>query len=121
MDDLVLIGNDPNTCVQFKAYFNDCFHIQDLRLLKYFLGIEVLRNSQRLFFLCQRKYALGSVDECGLLGSKSVDFPKETNHKLALAIGRCSADLTQYRRLAVGLIYLTVKCPKLCCSVHILS
>ena len=71
----------------FKAYLDKCFHIKDLGHLKYFLGIKVIRNSQGLF-LCQREYALEIIDECGLLGSKPVDFPIEMNQKLALASGK---------------------------------
>jgi len=62
------------------------------------LGIEVARSSRRQF-ISQRKYALEIIDECGLLGTKPVDFPLETNDKLALATGKPYYDLTQYRRL----------------------
>jgi len=84
VDDIVLIGNDSELCAGFQAYLDKCFHIKDLGHLKYFLGIEVARNPQGLF-LCRCKYALEIINECGLLGSRSIDFPIEMNHKLALA------------------------------------
>ena len=74
VDDLVLTGNNSEVCKKFKQYLNNCFKIKDLGLLKYFLGIEVTRGPQGLFF-CQRKYALKIVDECGLLRAKLADFP----------------------------------------------
>ena len=120
VDDLVLTGNDSQTCSQFKSYLSQCFHIKDLGILKYFLGIEVARSPKGIF-LCQRKYALEIVDECGMLGSKPVAFPMETNHKLALATGKLLSDPTQYRRLVGRLIYLTITRPELCYAVHILS
>jgi len=83
VDDIVLIGNDSKLCDDFKVYLDKCFHIKDLGALKYILGIEVTRNSKGPF-LCQRKYALEIIDECGLLGSKQVEFPIGTDHKLAL-------------------------------------
>ena len=98
VDDIVLTGNDPQLCADFKAYLHKCFHIKDLGNLKYFLGIEVARSSQGLF-LCQRKYALEIINECGLLGSKPAAFPIEQNHKLALASGAPLSDSTQYRHL----------------------
>jgi len=52
VDDLVLAGNDNDLCTQFKAYLHKCFHIKDLGLLKYFLGIKVVRSKKGLF-LCQ--------------------------------------------------------------------
>ena len=113
IDDLVLAGNDSHTCLQFKAYLNDCFHIEDLGPLKDFLGIEVARNSKGLF-LCQGKYALEIADECGLLGAKPIDFSMETNPKLDLANGKKLEDPTQYRRLVGRLIYLIITRLELC-------
>ena len=46
VDDLVLTGNDRDTCATFKEYHNSCFYIKDLGPLKYFQGIEVARTSQ---------------------------------------------------------------------------
>ena len=120
VDDLVLTGNDCDTCFTFKAYLCRCFNIKDLGPLKYFLGIEVARNSEALF-LSQRKYALEIVQECGLLGAKPIDFPMETNHKLGLATWKFLEDPTQYRRLAGRLIYLTITRLELSYSIHILS
>ena len=120
IDDLVLTVNDSQTCSQFKEYLSQCFHIKDLGVLKYFLGLEVARSPKGIF-PCQRKYALEIVDECGMLGSKPVAFPMETNHKLALATDKSLSDPTQYRRLVGRLIYLTITRPELCYAVHILS
>ena len=119
VDDLVLTGHDCDTCSTFKAYLCRCFNIKDLGPLKYFLGIEVARNSEALF-LSQRKYALEIVEECGLLGAKPIDFPMETNHKLGLATGKFLEDPTQYQRLVGKLIYLTITRPELSYFVHIL-
>ena len=120
VDDIILMGNDANTCREFKEYLNHCFHIKDLGSLKYFLGLEVARNSRGIF-LTQRKYALELVEECGLLGSKPTDFPIETNHKLALSDGAFLQDPMQYRRLVGKLIYLTITRPELCYAVHTLA
>ena len=72
-------------------------------------------------FLCQRNYALEIVDECGLLGSKLVDFPIDENHKLALAKGQNPDDPSRQHRLVGRLIYLTITRPELCYAVCILS
>jgi len=118
--DIILAGNNTRACQDFKAYLNSCFCKKDLGPLKYFLGIEVARGPLGLF-LCQRKYALEIVDECGLLGGKPVDFPTEENQKLALAIGKNLDDPGSYGLLVGRLIYLTITRPKLCYAVHILS
>ena len=71
VDDLIVAGNDTNAIRQFKAYLSDCFHMKDLGILKYFLGVEVARR----FFLCQRKYALDIINEVGLLRAKPARVP----------------------------------------------
>jgi len=55
VDDLIVVGNDTNTIRQFKADLSDYFHMNDLGILKYFLGVEV-PCSLTGFFLYQRKY-----------------------------------------------------------------
>lgn len=71
--------------------------------------------------MCQRKYTLDILQETGLLGSRPVDTPLQSNHRLALADGPMYKDPAQYRRLVGRLIYLTLTRPDLTYSVHVLS
>lgn len=52
VDDLIISGNDSAALVSFKSYLGNCFHMKDLDVLKYFLGIEVARNPTGIY-LCQ--------------------------------------------------------------------
>ncbi|GJY30199.1 retrovirus-related pol polyprotein from transposon TNT 1-94 [Tanacetum coccineum] len=119
VDDLVISGNDHESIVQFKSYLSKCFHMKDLGILKYFLGVEVAR-AQDGIFLCQRKYALDIISDVGLLGAKPVKISIEQNHRLGLAKGRLFENPEQYRRLVGRLIYLCFTRPDLVYSVHIL-
>jgi len=98
VDDLIVTGNGSATIQRFKAYLSACFHMKDLGVLKYFLGVEIARSLDE-FYLCQRKYALDIISEVGLLGAKSALVPMKQNHRLALSTSTLLADLESYRRL----------------------
>ncbi|XP_074301226.1 uncharacterized protein LOC141632589 [Silene latifolia] len=119
--DLVIAGNDSVAISNFKAYLGQCFHMKDLGLLKYFLGIEVARNKEGIF-LNQRKYALDIISETGLLGAKPALTPIEQHHKLGVATDDFLADSESYRRLVGRLVYLAVTRPDLIlCGAHSLA
>lgn len=52
--------------------------MKDLGTLRYFLGIEIVRNDQGIT-LNQHKYALDLIIETGLAGSKPIKTLMETN------------------------------------------
>lgn len=120
VDDLIISRNDVNAIGKFKAYLSQCFHMKDLGQLKYFLGIEVTRNSNGLF-LSQWEYALDIIAETGLLGGKPSSVPMAQNQLLALMTTNPVADPARYRRLVGKLIYLTITRPELAYCVHTLS
>ena len=76
VDNLIITGNTPSAIKHFMLYLSTCFHMKDLGILKYFLGIEVDRNPTGIF-LCQHKYALDIIFEAGLLGAKPAATPLE--------------------------------------------
>ncbi|KAH9678849.1 retrovirus-related pol polyprotein from transposon RE1 [Citrus sinensis] len=120
VDDLIIAGNNTTAISTFKAYLSCCFHMKDLGVLKYFLGIEISRGPTGMF-LSQRKYTLDILAETGLLGAKPAPSPIDQNHRLALDDGPMYSDLVQYRKLIGRLIYLTITRPELCYSVHVLA
>ncbi|KAK2966043.1 hypothetical protein RJ640_014094 [Escallonia rubra] len=85
-----------------------------------FLGLKATHGPRGLF-LAQRKYALDILSESSLSASKSVAFPMEQNHGLALANGPLLSDPGPYRRLIGCLVYLTITRPDICYAVHVLS
>ena len=87
--------------------------------MKYSLGIKIVCGSEGKF-LYQWKYGLEIIDECGLLGAKSAQFPMEENHKLVVVKGSLLMDLARYRGLISHLIALTISWPNLNFAVHIL-
>ena len=41
VDDLIILGDNHEAIIEFEAYLHNCFHMKDLGILKYFLGVEV--------------------------------------------------------------------------------
>lgn len=120
VDGLIMTGNHDEAYAKFKQYLSQCFHMKDLGKLKYLLGIKLAHDQEGLF-ICQQKYTLDILNECGMLGFKPSPFPMEANHKLVLANGPPYSNMLKHRRLIGRLIYLTITRPKLTYFVHVLS
>lgn len=120
VDDILITGSSSSIIQQVKIMLCNHFHTKDLGSLKYFLGVEVA-NSKNGMYLCQRKYTLDIIKDCGLVGSKPAEFPMEQNLKLSDTLGDVIPDPSIFRRLVGRLIYLTVTRPDIVHTVNILS
>ena len=64
MDDFVITGSDSKGISSLKFFLHSQFHTKDLGMLKYFLGIEVMKSKQGIM-LSQRKFVLDLLSETG--------------------------------------------------------
>ena len=62
VDDIIITGDDMTGISSLKSFLHGQFHTKDLGMLKYFLGIEVMRSKYRIF-LSQRKYVIDLLFE----------------------------------------------------------
>ena len=62
VDDIVITSSDTLGISSLKAFRNFHFQTKDLGLLKYFLGIEVMRSKKGIL-LTQGKYILDLLKE----------------------------------------------------------
>ena len=69
VDDIVITGSDSKGISSLKSFLQSQFHTKDLGMLKYFLGIEVMRSKHGIF-LSQRKYMFDLLSETGKLELK---------------------------------------------------
>lgn len=81
VDDMIITGNEETEIVAVKRFLHSHFHMQDLGVLRCFLGLEVARSATGIF-ICQRKYALDLIYEVGLDNAKPLQVPMDTNVKL---------------------------------------
>jgi len=61
----VLTGNDRAKILNIANMLDQTFKIKNLGDLTYFLGLEVARNSSRIY-LSQRKYTIDLLHEMGM-------------------------------------------------------
>ena len=69
IDDIIITGNDMAGISSLKSFLHSQFHTKDLGMLKYFLGVEVMR-SKRGIFLSQKKYVLNLLSGTRKLAAK---------------------------------------------------
>ena len=119
VDDIVITGSDSKGILSFKSFLHNQFHTKDLGMLKYFLGVEVMRGKQGIL-LSQRKYVLDMLSETRKLGAKPCSTPMAPNVQLTKE-GELFEDPERYKRLVEKLNYLTVTRPNIAYSVSMLS
>ena len=49
VDDIVIIESDSKGIPSLKSFFQSQFYTKDLGMLRYFLGIEVMRSKHEIF------------------------------------------------------------------------
>ena len=74
VDDIVITGSDFTGISSLKSFLHGQFYTKDLRMLRYFLAVEVMRSKHGIF-LSRRKYVLDLLFETGKLGVKPCGFP----------------------------------------------
>ncbi|KAL0415349.1 UNVERIFIED_CONTAM: Retrovirus-related Pol polyprotein from transposon RE1 [Sesamum latifolium] len=120
VDDILITGSDAVGIEKAKTYLQKHFVTKDLGRPRYFLGIEIA-HSKHGVSLSQRKYACDLLQEAGLLGTKPVDTPMDSNPNFWKDDGNYLEDKTKYRRLVGKLIYLTVTRPDISFAVGLVS
>ena len=119
MDDIVITESDSKCILSLKSFLQGQFYTKDVGMLKYFLGVEVMRSKQGIM-LSQRKYVLDMLSETGKLCAKPCSTSMAPNVQLTKE-GELVEDPERYRRLVEKLNYLTVTCSDIACSVSVLS
>ena len=119
VDDIVITRSDSKGILSLKSFLYNQFHTKDLGMLKYFLGVEVMRSKQGILS-SQRKYVLDLLYETGKLGAKLCCTPITPNVQITKE-GDLFEDLERYKRLVGKLNYLIVTRPDIAYSVSVES
>ncbi|XP_042041415.1 uncharacterized mitochondrial protein AtMg00810-like [Salvia splendens] len=117
---MIITGDDTEEMIELRKNLFNEFEMKDLGLLKYFLGIEVLRSKKGIF-INQRKYVLDLLAEVGMVDCKPADTPMVQNHGLQMKENARLADRGRYQRLVGKLIYLSHTRPDIAYAVGVVS
>jgi hypothetical protein len=112
VDDLIFTGNSESLFVKFKNSMKLEFDMTDLGKMKYFLGVEVLQNSDGIY-ISQKKYAKDVLERFGMEKSNSVKNPIVPDVKLMKDEEGAKVNATVYKQLVGSLMYLTATRPDL--------
>ena len=117
-DDIIITRDDMAGISSLKSFLHGQFHTKDLDMLKYFLGVEVMR-SKRGIFLSQRKYVLDLLSETGKLATMGQSPMAQSLH--LTREGELFEDLQRCKRLVGKLNYFTIARPDIAYSVSVVS
>jgi hypothetical protein len=119
VDDLFLTGAE-GLIAKCKKDLVSKFEMKDIRLMHYFLGLEMWQHSGEIF-LGQGKYTIEILRRFGMMDCRSMTKPMITNLKKLGASYSDLVDPTMYMQLIGSLMYLVNARPDFCFVVNTLS
>ncbi|KAL0408278.1 UNVERIFIED_CONTAM: Retrovirus-related Pol polyprotein from transposon RE1 [Sesamum radiatum] len=120
VDDILVTAPTLELIQSVKSYLHSLFTIKDLGDARYFLGLEIARNSTGMY-VAQAKYVQDIIRDIGLLNARPTSTPFPLGLKLSEDCGALLADQGKYRRLVGRLLYLCFTRPDISHSVQQLS
>jgi Reverse transcriptase (RNA-dependent DNA polymerase) len=107
VDDIVLTSNNPTLIQHFVDFLDRKFTIKYLRLLHFFLGIEVTQLHPDLL-LTQSKYIYSILDKAKMQRSKPINTSMATGQVISKFVGEPMADPHLFRNIIEALQYITI-------------
>jgi len=106
IDDVIFTGNDDYLIENFKTVMKEEFEMTNMGLLRYFLGIEVEQNKNRIF-ISQTKYVKEVLERFNMKESKATITPTVMGLKLSKEDNSKDFDPSLYKSIVGSLMYLT--------------
>eukprot|EP00253_Pinus_taeda_P023664 PITA_23664 len=120
VDDLIITSDATYQIDEIKEQMSQMFEMKHLGELRYYLGLEIRRDSGQTF-LSQAKYVKVLLEKLRMDQCKPAPVPLKLTIKLQLEDGSKVADATLYKQLVGSLIYLTTTRPDLAYAISVLS
>ncbi|GAA0169097.1 hypothetical protein LIER_40705 [Lithospermum erythrorhizon] len=112
VDDLIYTGDDETLIKDFKAAMIREFDMTNLRLMYYFLEIEVTQHAREIF-INQSQYANNILKRFGMIESNSTNISIAKGTKIDKDLQATVVNETSYKQIIENLMYLTTTRPNL--------
>ena len=120
VDDIIVAGNEDDIH-DVENILSKPFKVKNLGFIQQYLGIEVNRDAEGNFDLCQLSYIKRTAFEFGLLDTKSVKLPIDQNDERLEPTDLLNVN-AKYRKLIGCLLYISVNTrDDILASVNILA
>jgi Reverse transcriptase (RNA-dependent DNA polymerase) len=106
VDDLIFMGNNHRLIDEFKREMNLEFEMTYLRMMRYFLGLEIRQEKSRIF-ISQGGYTQEILHKFGMSDCNPIATPMELGAMLSKLEGGEVVDSNTYRSMIGSLRYLT--------------
>nr|GEZ01937.1 ribonuclease H-like domain, reverse transcriptase, RNA-dependent DNA polymerase [Tanacetum cinerariifolium] len=120
VDDLIITGTPKKEIDEFKAQMEEKFEMSNLRLLAYYLGIEVTQTNGDIS-IKQSAYAKKILKEAGIIDCNETLIPMDPGTRLTKVTEGTMVNSTEYQSLIGCLRYMLHTRLDLIYSVGLLS
>nr|GEW12160.1 hypothetical protein [Tanacetum cinerariifolium] len=117
VDDIIVTGNNKGTIDKIICQRGFAFALKDLRLLNYFLCIEIVPHMYGII-LSQKKYILEILQSVGLSNCSPVSFLMVTSSSLILDDSIAFSNPVKYQQVVGSLQYVTLSRPDIGFAVN---
>jgi len=118
VDDLIFTGSDDFLIADFKQVMKNEFEVNELGLLRYFLGIEV-KHTENGIFISHAKYVAHILERSKMQKNKLAPTPTITGLNLRKEDFGSNVNLTLYKSMIGSLMYLTAIRPDIMYAVSL--
>jgi hypothetical protein len=105
-DDIIFGSTNQDYCEEFGKMMANEFEMSIIRELSYFLGLQI-KQLENGTFVSQGKYIKDMLKKFGMIDSKSISTPMETNGNLDSDASGNMVDQKLYRSMIRSLLYVT--------------
>lgn len=121
VDDMIFCSNSQSVINTMIVELNKTFELKSLGPVKDYLGIEISRNENGIFEICQTTYIVKVATEYQLQESKGSKFPLDPGYHKLEDTNFLDSN-TEYRKLIGKLLYISINTrPDISAAVGILA